>query len=323
MLKSKPSLFFIGIALGALSGYLFIFNYINVLTVKESPSAGQYKTFSLNHDSIIRTYDVYVPDGLEPDSPVFFVFHGSYGTSEDMRIATGYDFEYLAQEKGFLVVYPQGYENFWNDCRTSADYEANLQNIDDVGFFKKMVEALEEDFLIDTSKIVATGMSNGGQMMYRLAYEAPDDVLLLVPLVATIPVKENNSCERSGRSVNIMIFNGTADQIAPYQGGLVSLFGNNSRGIVQSSDNTYEYWKDLDDSIEEEIITLEESDGDLNSSVIKKISKGKKVVALYTLVNGGHIYASPNVEYSAYFNGNVRDINTSQEIYSVFESLTK
>ena len=159
--------------------------------------------------------------------------------------------------------------------------------------------------------------------MYRLAYEAPDDVLLLVPLVATIPVKENNSCERSGRSVNIMIFNGTADQIAPYQGGLVSLFGNNSRGIVQSSDNTYEYWKDLDDSIEEEIINLEESDGDLNSSVIKKISKGKKVVALYTLVNGGHIYASPNVEYSAYFNGNVRDINTSQEIYSVFESLTK
>lgn len=99
MLKSKPSLFFIGIALGALSGYLFIFNYINVLPVKESPSAGQYKTFSLNHDSIIRTYDVYVPDGLEPNSPVFFVFHGSYGTSEVMRIATGYDFEYLYQHK--------------------------------------------------------------------------------------------------------------------------------------------------------------------------------------------------------------------------------
>ena len=70
MLKSKPSLFFIGIALGALSGYLFIFNYINVLPVKEAPSTGQYTTFSLSHDSIIRTYDVYVPESLEPDSPV-------------------------------------------------------------------------------------------------------------------------------------------------------------------------------------------------------------------------------------------------------------
>ncbi len=240
-----------------------------------------------------------------------------------MRIATGYDFEYLAEEKGFLVVYPQGYEKFWNDCRASADYEANLKNIDDVGFFKKMIQALEGDFSIDSSRVVATGISNGGQMMYRLAYESPEDVLLLAPLVSTIPIEENNHCKSSGTSVNIMIFNGTADQIAPYEGGLVSLFGNDSRGIVQSSEDTYKYWKGLDNSNREEIIKLEELDGDLDSSVIKRISKGNKIVALYTLVNGGHIYASPNVEYSSYFNGNVRDINTSEEIYSVFESLTK
>ena len=120
-----------------------------------------------------------------------------------------------------------------------------------------------------------------------------------------------------------MIFNGTADKIAPYDGGLVSLFGNTSRGIVQSSDKTYEYWKNLDVRTEEKVFRLEESDGDPNSSVIKKVSKGEKLVALYTLVNGGHIYASPNVEYSFYFNGNVRDINTAEEIYSVFESLDK
>jgi len=322
VLKSKLSLLLISIALGAFSAYIFIFSYINVIPVKEAPSEGQYKTFELVHDNILRTYDVYVPEKLEAGSPVFFVFHGSFGTSEVMRIATGYDFEYLAEEKGFLVVYPQGYEKFWNDCRASADYEANLKNIDDVGFFKKMVQALEKDFSINSSQVVATGISNGGQMMYRLAYEAPEDVLLLAPLVSTIPIAENNHCKSSGTSVNIMIFNGTADQIAPYEGGLVSLFGNDSRGIVQSSEDTYKYWKDLDNSNQEEIIKLKELDGDLDSSVIKRISKGNKIVALYTLVNGGHIYASPNVEYSSYFNGNVRDINTSEEIYSVFESLT-
>ena len=323
ILKSKFSLFIIGIFVGALTSYLFIFNYINVHAVKDAPSSGKYETFTLIHDGISRSYDVYAPQNLKPNSPVFFVFHGSFGTSEVMRIATGYDFEYLAQEKGFLVVYPQGYEKFWNDCRASADYEANLKNIDDVGFFTKMIDVLEKDFSIDTAKVVATGISNGGQMMYRLAYEAPEKALLLAPLVSTIPIKSNNGCKSSEDPVNIMIFNGTADQIAPYEGGLVSLFGNDSRGVVQSSDETYEYWKSLDNSNEEEVLNLAELDGDPNSSVIKKISKGEKVVALYTLVNGGHIYASPNVEYSLYFNGNVRDINTSQEIYSVFESLTR
>jgi len=323
MLKSKSSLFFIGLITGALSAYIFIFNYINVIPERQAPSSGEYKTQSLVHDGISRTYDVFIPEGLRPGSPAFFVFHGSFGTSEVMRIATGYDFEYLANEKGFVLVYPQGYEKFWNDCRASADYEANLKKIDDVGFFKKMIESLEKDFSIDRTKVVATGISNGGQMMYRLGYEAPESVFLLAPLVATIPVEENNDCVSSQKSVNIMIFNGTADKIAPYDGGLVSLFGNTSRGIVQSSDKTYEYWKNLDVRTDEKVFRLKESDGDPNSSVIKKVSKGEKLVALYTLVNGGHIYASPNVEYSSYFNGNVRDINTAEEIYSVFESLDK
>lgn len=322
-MRSKFSFFIIGVFLGAVTSYFFIFSYINVHPSKDIPTTGKYETFSLVHDGITRSYDVYTPRNFEAKSPVFFVFHGSFGTSEVMRLATGYDFEYLAEEKGFLVVYPQGYKKFWNDCRASADYESNLKDVDDVGFFVKMIDTLEKDFAIDTSKVVATGMSNGGQMMYRLAYEAPGKALLLAPLVSTIPVEDNNSCKKSGESVNIMIFNGTADKIAPYQGGLVSLFGNNSRGIVQSSDDTYEYWKSLGSSTEETVENLAELDGNPKSSVIKKISKGEKVVALYTLVNGGHIYASPNVEYSRYFNGNVRDINTSMEIYSVFESLTK
>jgi hypothetical protein len=62
-------------------------------------------------------------------------------------------------------------------------------------------------------------------------------------------------------------------------------------------------------------------DKNLNSSVTKKNVFGSRIVALYTLVNGGHIYASPNVKYSPFFGGNVNDINTAEEIYKIFESL--
>ena len=94
-----------------------------------------------------------------------------------MRVFTGYDFEYLAEEKGFLVIYPQGYKNHWNDCRGTADYEANELDIDDVGYFKQVVKFLKTDFRIDTNRIVVSGMSNGGHMVFKLAYEIPEDIL--------------------------------------------------------------------------------------------------------------------------------------------------
>ena len=119
----------------------------------------------------------------------------------------------------------------------------------------------------------------------------------------------------------MVIFNGTNDQINPYNGGLVSLLGNDSRGKVLSSEESYKYWRDLSSYERESFKILPERDKNLNSSVTKKNVFGSRIVALYTLVNGGHIYASPNVKYSPFFGGNVNDINTAEEIYKIFESL--
>ena len=321
-MKSNIRIFFISIVVGALAAFSVLYNYLNVYPERNAPSGGFYETFAIGHDNIERTYDLYIPRNFKENSGAFFVLHGSYGKSEDMRIATGYDFEYLAEKNGFLVVYPQGYKNFWNDCRASADYAANQENIDDVGFLKKVIEKITLDYKVDKKKIIATGISNGGQMIYRLAYEAPKSIFVLAPLVATIPIDINNECKKENEGVNILIFNGTKDPIAPYDGGQVELFGNTSRGIVQSSEKTYEYWKSLSPSGKETVVQLEEKDGDNNSAVIKKIHEGENVVALFTLLNGGHIYASPNVEYSSFFGGNVRDISTAEEIYKVFEKLS-
>ena len=157
--------------------------YINIEILRSEPTQGKFKSYSLTHDNLERTYDVFVPDSLKKNAPVFFIFHGSYGTSAGMRGATGFDFEYLAQEKGFLVVYPQGYKNFWNDCRGSADYEANLKDVDDIGYYKKVINLIEKDFGINKLNIISTGISNGGHMVYKLAYEIPNSTFLHAPLV--------------------------------------------------------------------------------------------------------------------------------------------
>ena len=318
---SKTFFIFIGLLVGAYLSVSFVNYYFNVETSRDAPLSGEHKSFSFTYDELDRSYDVYVPKSLKKNAPVFFVFHGSYGTSQVMREATGYDFEYLAEENGFLVVYPQGYKNFWNDCRRSADYEANLKNVDDIGYYKQVINFVEKDFEIDKERVIAMGISNGGHMMFKLAYEAPELTLLHVPLVANLPVNANNDCNISNKEVNIIIFNGTNDQINPYDGGLVSLLGNDSRGNVLSSEDTYSYWKNLTSSYKEEFYTFPNTDEYLNSFVTKKESTGSKVVTLYSLVNGGHIYASPNATYSPFFSGNVQDINTAEEIYSVFKRL--
>ena len=78
-----------------------------------------------------RTYGYYLPPNLPPGAPLVFVFHGSQQNGERMREAAGYGFDLLADAHGFAVIYPDGYEEHWNDCRRAASYSARKLNIDD------------------------------------------------------------------------------------------------------------------------------------------------------------------------------------------------
>ena len=318
---SNYFIFLIGIFIGIYFAIAVLKYYTSTEVFRAPPTQGNYKTYSFTHNDLIRTYDVYIPSTLKKNTSVFFLFHASRGNSKDMRSSTGYDFEYLAQEKGFLVVYPQGYKNHWNDCRATADYAANIQDIDDVGYFQQMVKSLEENYMINRKQLVVSGISNGGHMVFKLAHEIPKDILLFTSFAANLPVQDNNDCSLSQEEVNMIIFNGTNDPINPYDGGLVSILGNDSRGFVISAEETYNYWRDLTSYEEEKIMTIPQLDSDSKTFVIKKESIGSKYVALYSLVNGGHIYASPYLKSSRFAGESVRDINGAEEIYATYLDL--
>ena len=318
---SNYFIFLIGIFIGIYFAIAVLKYYTSTEVFRAPPTQGNYKTYSFMHDDLNRTYDVYIPSTIKKNASVFFLFHASRGNSKDMRSSTGYDFEYLAQEKGFLVVYPQGYKNHWNDCRATADYAANIQDIDDVGYFQQMIKSLEENYMINRKQLVVSGISNGGHMVFKLAHEIPKDILLYTSFAANLPVQDNNDCSLSQEEVNMIIFNGTNDPINPYDGGLVSILGNDSRGFVISAEETYNYWRDLTSYEEEKIMTIPQLDSDSKTFVIKKESIGSKYVALYSLVNGGHIYASPYLKSSRFAGESVRDINGAEEIYATYLEL--
>lgn len=299
------------------------YRQVNFHALRDPPKDGEIIKKSLMHEGINRKYLVYKPSKIYKNSPLVIYFHGSLGTGENMRNLSGFDFDYLANEYGFVVAYPDGYENHWNDCRGSARYAANVENIDDVSFVKTMIERLQTDYGIDTSRVIVTGFSNGGHMVYRMAMEAPESIFIAAPIAANMPVDANLDCTKSGKPVHMSIFNGTKDPINPYLGGFVEVLGNASRGEVLSSDETLNYWAGLAETSQEEQITTHfaELDGNPDTKVIRFLRAGQKHIALYQLEGSGHVVPSPFMYFGEILGQGAQDINAAEEIYRFYEML--
>jgi polyhydroxybutyrate depolymerase len=193
-----------------------------------------------------RSYLTYVPLGLAKGAPLLFVLHGSGESGAEMRGATGYGFERLADRRGFAVVYPDGYEGYWNGCNVVGDYSANRLNIDDVGFLSKLAGKLAGQLGSDSRRIFAMGISRGGHMAFRLALEAPSRFRAVAAVSASVPAPENFKCKPGASTSSVMTMNGTDDPLNPFDGGEVRLFGLFlARGTVLSSQDSARYFARL------------------------------------------------------------------------------
>ncbi len=183
-----------------------------------------------------RRYTVFTPSNLQPGAGVLLAYHSSFSNGEEMRRITGHVFERLAEMLNFVVIYPDGYEGQFNDCRRMASYSARQLNIDDVGLAKIMIQRLAVSKKIDTEQVFAVGYSTGGHMALRLAIETPDLVKGAIVVAANLPAPDNMDCHASPSLARFIVFvEGTNDPINPYDGGPVSLFGLATRGNVLSA----------------------------------------------------------------------------------------
>ena len=141
-----------------------------------------------------RTFIEYVPKTLKPGAPLLFVLHPSGGDAASMRRYSNYEFDELADKHGFLVVYPDGFDNTWNDCRAGSPFSSKRLKIDDAGFIKSLLNLEVTTHAVDRKRVFAAGWSNGAQLAYRLALENPEDFAGVAAISASVPVKENLDC---------------------------------------------------------------------------------------------------------------------------------
>jgi polyhydroxybutyrate depolymerase len=267
-----------------------------------------------------RTYLTYVPRGLAKGAPLVVVMHGSGQNGAQPRKWTGYGFERLADERGFAVVYPDGYEGYWNACNIIGDYSANKLNIDDVGFLTGMVDKLITEIGVDPSSVFATGISRGGHMAFRLALEAPSRFRAVAAVSANVPTPENFKCKSVGHGTSsVMIMNGTKDPINPFAGGEVKLFGLLKRGKVRSSRESGQYFADLNNiSGTPETNETQVADGVRVEQVLWR--KDSKVeVELVAIHGGGHGIPQPYWRYPRLLGPAPKEPNGPAMIWAFFE----
>jgi polyhydroxybutyrate depolymerase len=285
------------------------------------PTTGSYKSNKLTIDTLKRSFNYYLPQNLEPNAKLIFIFHGSHSSPETIRKQTAYQFDYLANNNDFIAVYPSGFEGSWNDCRASAKYSANTNNINDPAFVTAMIEYFGKQYTIDRTQIFALGLSNGGQFIYRLAHELPATFAGFAAIAANPPIAENFDCIASGKPVSMVILNGTADPLNPYDGGLVDVYGDTSRGHVISSIDNGDYWRTLAnlDQFSETILTKE-----TDNSVIKvhwASAQASQQVALFTFNNSGHVIPSSKVKFQRIRGPNPAELDASELIWQFFSQL--
>lgn len=179
-------------------------------------------SFSLNVNGVDRKYLLHVPakyDNKKP-TPLLFAFHGGGGSMEHMASDQKYKQISKSEENGHIVVFPNGYSRLptgkfatWNAGKCCG--EARTTNSDDLAFVKAMLVRVKSEYNIDSKKIYATGMSNGGLFSYRLACEMSD----VFSAIAAVAGTDNTIECHQVRPISILHIHAQNDDRVLFSGG--------------------------------------------------------------------------------------------------------
>lgn len=260
------------------TGYELVDEECTKIDYSKTPNPDGYLEFY--YGDITREYLMYQPDTIDANTPILIVMHGF--TSNSFNIQSLSDFNSLADEHGFVVVYPQGTDN------PAPHWDANLtfSEVDDVGFLVALVEYLQTEYTLSTEDVFATGFSNGGFMSYTLACEAPDTFKAIASVSGLMSGATWQTCDLD-TPMNVLHIHGLADMVVPSDGTMTPIGG---WGGAPTIEEMMQYWKDLNGTqVEEEIIINNYSTGYRYTSDVNEHQ-----VWLYLIEDYPHAWPGPN-----------------------------
>lgn len=165
--------------------------------------------YSLSSAGYIRTYQVHTPNNYDPSVryPVIMSFDGIEGSGHRMELYSGLD------ALPAVVVYPdslvgiKGYSS-WE----GAPYSVNTER--DTQFVHELLATLPSQYCVDSTRIFAVGMSNGGSFATIVGCEFGNQI----KAVASISGAYYTTCKEEEQTPSLLVMHSTDDKQVPFLG---------------------------------------------------------------------------------------------------------
>lgn len=255
---------------------------INLLTSIGFTAAQQTLTETILHDGKMREYIVYIPTAYDGNTPfpLMFNFHGYTGNANGHMNSTR--MRAVADDAGFIIVYPQG-SLFFNNTHWNVGSWTRGSTANDLGFTEAMIDAVATNLNIDLNRVYSCGYSNGGYFSFELACQLSDRIAAIGSVGGKMSSETFNSCDPS-HPIPVITIHGTADNVVSYYGSIP--VGS------KSIDQVNAYWKSFNNTDAE--ATMENMPnivaGDGSTVEYYSYGNGNNCVAVdhYKVIGGGH-----------------------------------
>ena len=239
--------------------------------------------FELTHDNDSRIYWVDYPDNPTESVPLVISMHGR--NQSLLSHITYSQMSSFANPQNIAVVYPQGINSSGVLAWNTGVWWDNSE-YDDVGYLNAIIDSVISNFAIDTNRIYACGMSNGGFMAYELACELSDRIVAFGSVAGNFMMNAGQECT-SAREIPIMHIHGTSDLIVKYNVPTI----DSSMTAIEAMD-----WWSIENDLTEQ--SLEELNDSVNVFTNSSLTSNTKFVH-YQVQGGGHQWFNYNWGFHA------------------------
>lgn len=281
-----------------------------------------------------RHYIVVEPDRLARNNrPTVILLHG-HGASAAFMVGLdsfgtyrAQDWIRLAERERVMLIAPDGIKGSdgkqaWNDCRLDA---ASNATSDDVGFIAALIDTAVNELGADPERIYVYGSSNGGGMAYRLGIELAPKLAAIGVQSALMPMQSR--CRAPSHPISVFVSHGTADEIAPFNGGRVGHWLLRDRGSGVSAEESVAVWRRLaglpQTPLSFRLPHLQSSDPTSATRYVWGSDPARVQIQFMRIDGGGHTNSSKVEELPWILRklvGNMNhDVDTAEEAWNFFK----
>ena len=267
--------------------------------------AGRFVEDSVKVDGHMRHLVMYLPDGMQKGAPVVFVLHG-YGAGiwrENPLVAT-------ADRHGFAVCIPEGLRDPQGERSWNVGYPFQRGwKVDDVKALCRMARHVQKRYHLSRENTFLTGMSNGGEMCYLMAYSKQKTFKAVAP-IAGLTMAWMYERMDAPRPIPLMEIHGTEDRVSEWTGDMENKGG---WGAYLPVPVAIGYWVAKNRCTGEQVERIESIQGQEGHPIIKHRYSGSTTgceVWLYEVVGGVHSWFTS-------------DMDTGEEIWQFFARYIK